>query len=99
MEQPPIQQEEQNPLFIFDKRVIFLSLKSKILRIIVVAIVATIVGFLFAKLTIDDTWKARAVLIRHKKNMSSQTDMPYLYQELDFNTILQSVKIRKIWKP
>jgi capsular polysaccharide biosynthesis protein len=53
------------------------------------------VGFLFAKVTIDDTWKAQAVLIRHKKNMSSQTDMPYLYQELDFNTILQSVKIRK----
>ena len=88
-------QTSTNDYLKFDKRVLLLSLSRKAVKIIVASIIATIVGFIFAKLLVTDTWSAQAVLIRHTKNLSSNTSVPYLYSEMDFSTILQSIKTRK----
>lgn len=79
----------------FDKRVLILSIRKHLLMIIISAMVATIGGFIFAKLFITDTWKVQSVMIRHKKNLDTKTNVPYLYTEMDYNTILQSVKTRR----
>jgi len=64
-------QTSTNDYLKFDKRVLLLSLSRKAVKIIVASIIATIVGFIFAKLLVTDTWSAQAVLIRHTKNLSS----------------------------
>jgi len=95
MDNIQLPQEEESTLLSFDKRILFISLRRKALIIILAAFLATIIGGVYSKLTIKSKWKSSAILIRHKKNMSSQADLPYLYQEMDFNTILQSIKMRR----
>ncbi len=43
----------------------------------------------------NDTYKSGAMLIRHEKNMSSQSDIPYLYLQMDFNTVLQTILLQE----
>ncbi|MFO7895642.1 MAG: hypothetical protein R6U84_01735 [Candidatus Cloacimonadales bacterium] len=86
---------QTNDYLKFDKRVLILSLAKKAPFIIIIALIATIIAFVLAKIAIDDTWQAQSVLIRHTKNLSSNTSVPYLYSEMDFDTILQSIKTRK----
>ncbi|MCK4957276.1 MAG: hypothetical protein KAS49_06535 [Candidatus Cloacimonetes bacterium] len=88
-------QQPENEYLKFDKRVLLISLNQKIFFIFGVAFIATILGFFFAKMIISDTWESQCVMIRHKKNLRSQTTVPYLYSEMDYNTILQSIKTRK----
>ncbi len=90
-----IPEESGSDLFKFDKRILFLTFKRKILFICIVSFIAMIIGGIFAKFTVEDSWKSECVLIRHKKNLAAKTDVPYLYQEMDYNTILQSIKMRK----
>ncbi len=54
--------------------------------------VSTYVALLFLK---DDRYKSGAILIRHEKNMSSQSDIPYLYLQMDFNTVLQTILLQE----
>ena len=95
MENPQVPEESGSDLLKFDKRILFLTIKRKILFICIVAFIAMIIGGIFAKFTVENSWKAECILIRHKKNLAAKTDVPYLYQEMDYNTILQSIKMRK----
>jgi capsular polysaccharide biosynthesis protein len=79
----------------FDKQLLLLSIVRKSHIIIIVSVVATLLAFVLAKIAIEDTWQAQTVLIRHTKNLSSNTSVPYLYSEMDFDTILQSIKTRR----
>ncbi len=88
------QNQEGNKLFKIDKKIFFITLRRKSIFIIATAFIVAIIGGIYAKFTIDHIWKAQCVLIRHKKNLSANTDVPYLYQEMDYNTILQSIKMR-----
>ncbi len=95
MEEIQTQESEGSDFLKFDKRVLLLSIKRKIIFILVVAFIATVVAGLYGKITIKPKWKSQCKLIRHSKNVSSKSDVPYLYQQLDFNTVLQSFKMRK----
>jgi capsular polysaccharide biosynthesis protein len=91
----PDNTQNTNDYLKFDKRILLLTLSNKIIRIVIFSIIATVAGFVLAKLILGDSWKAQATLIRHKKNVSSKTDVPYLYSEMDYETVLQSIKTRK----
>ena len=87
--------QNTNDYLKLDKRVLLITLSHKIIKIIIISFIATVAGFVLAKLVVGDSWPAQATLIRHKKNLSSKTNVPYLYTEMDFETVLQSIKTRK----
>ncbi len=87
-------ENETNDLLKFDKRILFITLKRKIIYVFIIAFITTLLAGLIAKFSIDDVWKSQTVLIRHKKNLSVKSDVPYLYQEMDYDTILQTIKMR-----
>lgn len=87
-------ENETNDLLKFDKRILFITLKRKIIYVFIIAFIITLFAGLIAKFSIDDVWKSQTVLIRHKKNLSVKSDVPYLYQEMDYDTILQTIKMR-----
>lgn len=61
----------------------------------VVATLVTLASFMAARTLIEDSWEAKTILIRHNKNMSSQADIPYLYLQIDFNTVLETILVRE----
>ena len=87
--------QNTNDYLKLDKRVLLITLSHKIIKIIIISFIATVAGYVLAKLVVGDRWPAQATLIRHKKNLSSKTNVPYLYTEMDFETVLQSIKTRK----
>ncbi|MCD4652222.1 MAG: hypothetical protein K8S56_10630 [Candidatus Cloacimonetes bacterium] len=95
MKKNTAQMSEFSQYMKFDKRIFFQTLRQKIVFICVVALVATIVAGIWAKLAIGVTWRARTTIIRNIKNMAAQTDVPYLYQQIDLNTVLESVRMRR----
>ncbi|BAJ01530.1 GumC family protein [Shewanella violacea] len=86
-------QTETNGLNI-DLSLLWSQLKGKIWLPFMVAILCAALAFLMAKTFIQDSWKANTIIIRHQKNMSSQADIPYLYLQIDFNTIMQTILVR-----
>jgi capsular polysaccharide biosynthesis protein len=88
-------EEQENSFLKFDKRILFITLQKKLLMIFAAAMIATIIGGIYSKVAIKNKWQARSVMLRHQKNMSSQQEMPYLYQVMDYNTVLQSIKLRR----
>lgn len=87
--------ENKRDIFKFDKNVLITTLRSKLFLILFFSFSALFLTGVAAKLFITDKWEVRTVLLRHKKNMAIQTDVPYLYQELDMNTVIQTIKLRR----
>lgn len=82
-------------IFKFDKAVLFTTLRLRIIYIIFFSLLFFFVAGLASKFLITDKWEVRTVLLRNKKNMALQTDVPYLYQDLDMNTVVQTIKLRR----
>ncbi len=89
------EQEEKSPLVI-DKRVLLISFKSKIKWIIAITISFMLLVSIIVSIKIKPLWRANCRVIRMQKNISTPTDMPYLYNAFDINTILETARSRPI---
>ena len=78
-----------------DPGYLLVALRKKIFLIAILAIIAAVMTYMVAGFTLKKTWKGRCVIIKHPKNLALGTDVPYLYQEVDFNTILETVRLRE----
>lgn len=84
-----------SPYLTLDPKYIYITLKRRFVFWLIVAMTLSAVFFAVSKVMIKKTWKARCILIKHSKNLALGTDIPYLYQEVDFNTILETVRLRE----
>ncbi|KZZ70890.1 hypothetical protein A3765_15695, partial [Oleiphilus sp. HI0130] len=78
-----------------DLHTFWVSIQFKLLIPALAAIIICLGTFKLTKVLIPDQWEASSFLIRHAKNMSSQTDMPYLYLKTDINTLLETILLRE----
>lgn len=87
--------EDKSPLVI-DKRILFISFKSKIKWIIIFSLAFMLLVSVIVTIKIKPLWRANCRVIRMQKNISTPTDMPYLYNAFDINTILETARSRPI---
>ena len=87
--------EEKSPLVI-DKRVLLISFKSKIKWIILITLSFMVLISIIVSIKVKPSWRANCRVIRMQKNISTPTDMPYLYNAFDINTILETARSRPI---
>lgn len=86
-------QINQNGLKI-DIRMIFLTVKKKMLFLIIFPVFIVFVFALIAQIAIVTKWKVTTSVIAHDKNMS-KTELPYMYQQLDFATVVPTILLRQ----
>ncbi len=89
------EQEEKSPLVI-DKRVLFISFKAKIKWILAITLSFMLLVAIIVSVKVKPLWRANCRVIRMQKNISTPTDMPYLYNAFDINTILETARSRPI---
>jgi capsular polysaccharide biosynthesis protein len=77
-----------------DLRVFWVNIQYKLLIPLVAAIVIATGSYKLTKSLIPNKWESSTFLIRHSKNMSSQTDIPYLYLKTDLSTLLETILLR-----
>jgi polysaccharide biosynthesis transport protein len=80
----------------FDRRIILRTYRKRLKPILLITLLAMILTGVLVKLALVPTWKANCYLIRYPKNMSTPSEMPYLYQSFDLNTILETVRTRNV---
>lgn len=88
-------QEERSPLVI-DKRVLLISFKSKIKWIALLTFLFMLLVAIIVSIKVKPAWRANCRIIRMQKNIATPSDMPYLYNSLDINTILETARSRPI---
>jgi capsular polysaccharide biosynthesis protein len=77
-----------------DFRGFWVNSQYKLLIPLVAAIVIATGSYKLTKTIIPNKWESSTFLIRHSKNMSSQTDIPYLYLKTDLSTLLETILLR-----
>lgn len=77
-----------------DLRVLLISLRRKIWLLVVIPAFFLVTGAVAAKLLIRNSWTARSMLFRQNKNAVVERDMPHLYEALDINTIVETIRTR-----
>lgn len=87
--------DDRSPLVI-DKRVLLISFKAKIKWIILITLSFMLLVSIIVSFKIKPLWRANCRVIRMQKNISTPTDMPYLYNAFDINTILETARSRPI---
>lgn len=70
-------------------------LKYKSITILVVTLLFLIAGIFLAQNLIKPTYKATAKLIRYDKKISMPRDVPYKFQNFNYDTALQTIRTRK----
>lgn len=88
-------QEERSPLVI-DKRVLLISFKSKIKWIALLTFLFMLLVAVIVSIKVKPAWRANCRIIRMQKNIATPSDMPYLYNSFDINTILETARSRPI---
>ena len=86
----PIEDSAANSLFKFDKRILLITIKKKIVFIFVVSFVTFMLFGIYAKINKQERWTATAMLVKYDKRMVGSKDIPYLYQDMNANTIMES---------
>ena len=86
----PIDDSSANSLFKFDKRILLITIKRKIIFIFIVSFVTFMLFGIYAKITRQEKWTATAMMVKYDKHMASSRDIPYLYQDMNANTIMES---------
>jgi uncharacterized protein involved in exopolysaccharide biosynthesis len=81
-----------NDLTKFDVSVLLVTLRRSLFFIFVFASVVFLASGGVAWLLIKNQYKANCLLIANSKNISRQTDVPYLYQEFSISTAVDLVK-------
>jgi len=78
-----------------DLKYLWVLLKKKIIYIIATAVIVSLGAYYLRGHFTQRTWRGRCIIIKHEKRLSSGTDVPYLYQETNFNTLLETIKLRE----
>lgn len=78
-----------------DLHAFWVSVQYKLLIPVIVAILIATGTFKLTKMMIPDKWEASSFLIRHDKNISKQSSVPYLYLNTDINTLLETILLRE----
>jgi polysaccharide biosynthesis transport protein len=86
----PIEDSSANSLFKFDKRILLITIKRKIIFIFAVSFITFILFGIYAKINKVERWTATAMLVKYDKRMTSNRNIPYLYQDMNANTIMES---------
>lgn len=86
----PIEESSPNSLFKFDKRILLITIKKKIIFILFVSFVTFMLFGIYAKINKRERWTATAMLVKYEKRMTNNRDIPYLYQDMNANTIMES---------
>lgn len=95
MEEEFPQIEEQNDLLNFDKRSFLLALKKKIPALLLIPFIVTVVAGAILKFSVPKVWRVKSVLLYQEKNINKKSQVPYLYQNFNFETILHSIAVRR----
>src|SRR6056297_1188227 len=95
MEEEFPQIEEQNDLLNFDKRSFLLALKQKIPAMLLIPFIVVVVAGAILKFAVSNEWRVKSVLLYQEKNVDKESQVPYLYQNFNFETILQSIAVRR----
>ncbi|MDP8322089.1 MAG: hypothetical protein RAO94_07050, partial [Candidatus Stygibacter australis] len=86
----PLEETSANSLFKFDKRIILITIRRKIIFIFAVSFVTFMLFGIYAKINKIDMWTATAMLVKYDKRMTATKNIPYLYQDMNANTIMES---------
>ena len=70
-------------------------LRYKSLLILFITLVSLIAGIFLSKNLIKPTYKATVKLIRYDKKISMPRDVPYKFQNFNYDTALQTIRTRK----
>ena len=70
-------------------------LRYKSLLILVITLFSLIAGIFLSKNLIKPTYKATVKLIRYDKKISMPRDVPYKFQNFNYDTALQTIRTRK----
>jgi uncharacterized protein involved in exopolysaccharide biosynthesis/Mrp family chromosome partitioning ATPase len=89
------QDNDLNGLPKIDPRIFWLNIQFKLFIPIIIGVIIAIGAYKSTKMLMPNKWEASTYLIRHAKNMSSQTDIPYLYLQTDLNTVLETILLRE----
>ncbi len=79
----------------FDTRIFIITLKKRLPLIFLTGVGFFLIAALAAKHFIEDKWEARAIIVRHQKNITEQAEASYLYQQFSSKTVLETIKLRK----
>ena len=80
----------------FDRSILSIVYKKRLKYLVVFTLLGMILAGVWAKVRIVPTWKGNCFVIRAPKNMSTPSEMPYLYQSFDLNTVLETVRTRAV---
>lgn len=86
----PIEESSANSLLKFDKRILLITIKRKIIFILAVSFVTFMLFGVYAKINKEERWTASAMLVKYDKNIIGSRSVPYLYQDMNANTIMES---------
>lgn len=78
-----------------DLHTFWVSVQFKLLIPVLVSIILAVGTYQVTSVLITDKWEASSFLIRHAKNMSKQSDVPYLYLDTDINTLMETILLRE----
>ena len=79
----------------FDKSILFIYIKRRIIFVFLIGLLSGLIAFFLSKLMIKDKWEVKASLLRHEKNISRRNDIPYLYQQFNVYTIMETIRVRE----
>jgi len=77
-----------------DLRIFWINIQYKLLIPILVGALIAVGSYKLLSVLIENKWESSTFLIRHSKNMSSQTDIPYLYLQTDTSTVMETILLR-----
>lgn len=91
-----IEEEETRSPFVIDKHLIITSFKQSFKWIVLCTFFALLISAIIVQIKVKPVYKANCRIIRMQKNISTPTDMPYLYNAFDINTILETAGTKRI---
>lgn len=78
-----------------DIKYILHVVKRRIVFVVIAAVLAGAGAFVLRSKTVVKQWAAKCVVIKHDKHLSGSKDVPYLYQDTNFKTLVETVKLRE----
>lgn len=85
---------QASPLPSIDFRAFWINTRFKLLIPVVVAALVLVGVMKATQDMMPKSWEASTFIVKHDKNMSSQTDIPYLYLNTDTSTIIETILLR-----
>jgi len=87
--------EDESNLLKFDKRVMLISIKERLKFIMITSFIVVLLVAVIVKVFIPTIWLSKCTLIKQSKNMMNNSQLPYLYQQINIETVKETVVLRK----